>query len=86
MCCLLAAGELAVTVGVPSPKSNRYVAIGVRSASVEPEASAFTVSAGEASCVTESEADGGFSACTVMLAVAGAEARFAVSVAISVTV
>ena len=40
----VAVGAVVVTAALPSPKSNRYLAIGVASVSLEAEASAMTVS------------------------------------------
>ena len=79
-------GAVIVTAAVPSPKSTRQLAIGVRSVSVEVDASARTVSAGVTSCETESRAFGGVSAITVMLVLAAVEGLPPLSVAIRVTV
>ena len=53
---------------------------------MEAEASAFTVSAGLASCDSDSRAVGGASGLNVMLAVAGGDVRPPVSVTTSETV
>ena len=86
VCWAAVVGAVIVTAAVPSPKSTRQLAIGVRSESVEVDASARTVSAGVTSCETESRAFGGVSAITVMLVLAAVEALPPLSVAIRVTV
>ena len=86
VCDALAVGAVVVTAALPSPKSNRYVAIGVVSVSVEPEPSAVATRPLD---VTVSFATGGLSGgggAMVTETVTGADALPAVSVTISVTV